>query len=330
MQTLTHTTPTPRTTRPTRAPLALTPPYPYFGGKRTVAGEVWRRFGTVNNFIDPFLGGNSILLARENPAGREVVNDLDCHVANFWRAAKHAPDEVAFYADDMPSEIDILARHKFLSKQGADETFIASLRDDPNFYDAKLAGYWVYGRCLWIGSGFAEPLRAVRVKLPHRDSLGVFNRGRLSGSQLPSSNSYPPGKSNVRQRIDELAARLSRVTVTCGTWERVLSDSYTVHKAKQTAVFLDPPYTQSIRSKVYSEETSCAAEVRAWAIARTDDARFRITLCGYASEHDALIPESWSRFAWKANGGFGNQGTGRGKSNAGQEMIWFSPSCVNP
>lgn len=32
-------------------------PYPYFGGKGTIADEVWKRFGDVDNFVEGFYGG---------------------------------------------------------------------------------------------------------------------------------------------------------------------------------------------------------------------------------------------------------------------------------
>ena len=72
-------------------------PYPYFGGKSTIMHEVWTRFGNVPNFVDPFVGGISSILTRPhaNP-GIETVNDLDCYVANFSRALKHAPTRGLF------------------------------------------------------------------------------------------------------------------------------------------------------------------------------------------------------------------------------------------
>lgn len=99
-------------------------PYPYFGGKRAIMGAVWKRFdlATLNNFVDPFFGGGSGLLF--NPSfdwdcgqwvGRktyETVNDIDGHIANFWRAIKHAPAEVAEWADWPINENDLHARHK--------------------------------------------------------------------------------------------------------------------------------------------------------------------------------------------------------------------------
>ena len=79
---------------------ALKAPFPYFGGKRVVAPEVWRRFGDTPNYIEPFFGSGAVLLGRPPFEGNriETVNDLDGHLANFWRALQADPDAVAYYA----------------------------------------------------------------------------------------------------------------------------------------------------------------------------------------------------------------------------------------
>lgn len=66
--------------------------FPWFGGKRRVAAEVWSRFGQVTNYVEPFFGSGAVLLGRPWPfSGTETVNDLDGYVANFWRAISHEP-----------------------------------------------------------------------------------------------------------------------------------------------------------------------------------------------------------------------------------------------
>lgn len=70
-------------------------PFPWFGGKRRVASEVWTRFGAVDNYVEPFFGSGAVLLGRPTPFdGTETVNDLDGYVANFWRAV---PSEWTVY-----------------------------------------------------------------------------------------------------------------------------------------------------------------------------------------------------------------------------------------
>lgn len=89
----------------------LKAPFPWFGGKSRVAPLVWDHFGDVANYVEPFFGSGAVLLGRPTEAGIETINDLDCMVANFWRALQHDPESVAFHADWPVNEADQHARH---------------------------------------------------------------------------------------------------------------------------------------------------------------------------------------------------------------------------
>jgi site-specific DNA-adenine methylase len=134
----------------------LRAPFPYFGGKSRAAALVWSRFGKVVNFVEPFFGSGAVLLAcPENQRPRvETVNDLSCFLANFWRATKTDPDAVAEAADCPVIETDLHSRHKWLLAQAVD--LRAKLDADPSYYDARIAGWWVWGASAWIGSGWCE------------------------------------------------------------------------------------------------------------------------------------------------------------------------------
>lgn len=129
-----------------------------------------------------------------------------------------------------------------------------------------------------------------------------------------------------------LAERIRRVRVCCGDWKRITGPSPTFHNGL-TAVFLDPPYAYTDskdRSAVYAhDDGSVAHEVRKWAIEHGDNPMLRIALCGY-KEHDGAMPDTWERYEWKANGGYGNQGDCLGRQNAKRETIYFSPHCLKP
>ena len=136
------------TTEPLRSPS------PYFGGKHKAAPTVWEAFGQVDNYVEPFAGSAAMLLAA--PEGRriETINDFDGFVANFWRAVSHDPDAVAHAADWPVNEVDLFARHSWLVRQRA--TLTEQLHADPAYYDARIAGWWVWGACNWIGSGWCS------------------------------------------------------------------------------------------------------------------------------------------------------------------------------
>src|SRR6185312_15215645 len=108
-----------------------------------------------------------VLLGRPHEAKIETVNDADCYLANFWRAVTFSPDEVAMFADWPVNEVDLHARHKWLVGR---VEFRERMRADPDYFDAKIAGWWVWGLCQWIGGGWCvEPNNH---KHPKLDGIG--------------------------------------------------------------------------------------------------------------------------------------------------------------
>jgi hypothetical protein len=135
--------------------MILKAPFPYFGGKSRAAALVWPRFGVVQNYVEPFFGSGAMLLARPDGwTGTETVNDADGLLCNFWRALRANPKLVAQHADWPVNENDLHARHAWLVERK--DSLQARLEGDPKFYDAKVAGWWVWGMACWIGSGFCS------------------------------------------------------------------------------------------------------------------------------------------------------------------------------
>ena len=130
-------------------------PFPWFGGKSRVSELVWERFGNTPNYVEPFFGSGAVLLARPHEAKIETIHDRDCFVANFWRALQSDPDAVARHADNPVNEADQHARHLWLINQ---TDWAERMKTEPEFYDAKIAGWWVWGQCIWIGSGWCSSL----------------------------------------------------------------------------------------------------------------------------------------------------------------------------
>lgn len=287
----------------------LRAPFPWFGGKSRVAPLVWERFGNVPNYVEPFFGSGAVLLGRPHAPKTETVNDLDCYLANFWRALAADPEAVAVHADWPVNEADLLARHAWLVRQ---DGFRAKMRSDPEYHDARVAGWWVWGLSVWTGGGWCSGVLG-EAKLPHlsTEGSGVAGRGQ-----------------DIRGRLRALADRIRYTRVACGEWDRVLSFSVTSYHGA-TGVFLDPPYGEDEHAVDYAAGTgNVAAEVRAWAVENGDNPLLRIALCGYAGEHDELWAAGWEAVRWKARGGYGSQSNGRGRENAARETIWFSPHCL--
>ena len=306
-------------------------PFPWFGGKSRAADLIWQRLGNCGNYVEPFAGSLATLLARPHAPGIETVNDLDGFIANFWRAAAQQPDEVACQCDWPVNECDLHARHLWLLAQR--DELVDRLQGDPDFCDAKIAGWWVWGISSWIGSGWCSgngPWVEQGGKMVDSRKLPHLGAGKGVNRKLPHLGDA--GKQNrdrhQRDYFAKLSARLRDVRVCCGDWSRVLGDSPTVKLAPVTAIVLDPPYdTEANRqADLYTHDAQgISAAVREWALEHGDDPRLRIVLCGYEGEHD--MP-GWSEVPWKAVGGYGSQGNGQGRDNAARERLWFSPHCL--
>jgi DNA adenine methylase len=291
----------------------LKSPYPYFGGKQKVAPIIWQGLGEVANYVEPFCGSLAVLLANPKVPKIETVNDKDCFISNFWRAISKDPEGVAQYADYPVHEADLHARHRWLVSAATDE-FRHKMNTDPDYYDLKIAGWWVWGIGASIGNNWLQ------------------SKGLNAMPMLSSAGGGIHGLSNpILEWFKKLQERTRRVRVCCGDWKKIVTPSIT-YKSKGltskelTAVFLDPPYDLSVRDQVYKEDNNIFKEVCQWAIENGDNPKLRIALCGYEGDHN--IPDTWKIYTWKANGGFGNLGLDRGKDNAFKERVWFSPHCL--
>ena len=129
-------------------------PFPWFGGKAPVAPQVWAALGDVPNYVEPFLGSGAVFLARPHPHKIATLNDKDALVVNFYRAVKYAPRETAEWAAWPVTESDKHAREVWILSHLPD--LRPRLEADPEFYDAQMAGWWVYGVCLQIGGGWCD------------------------------------------------------------------------------------------------------------------------------------------------------------------------------
>lgn len=48
--------------------MTLKAPFPWFGGKSRVADVVWRAFGNVPNYVEPFFGSGAVRVRRRTCA----------------------------------------------------------------------------------------------------------------------------------------------------------------------------------------------------------------------------------------------------------------------
>lgn len=307
----------------------LAAPFPYFGGKSLACETVWAALGDPENYVEPFAGSAAMLLGRPNAGKVETINDADGFVANFWRAVSLDAGEVAKHTDWPTNEADLFARHSWLVRHAPG--LLERLHADPDYYDAKIAGWWCWGACNWIGSGWCsgtgpwvhdgEKLVDGR-QLPH---LG--NAGQGVNRKLPHLGDAGRGRTHyIYEWFGALQDRMRGVRVAVGDWQRVLTESVTTRHGT-TGVFLDPPYTKGAMDYAAGGVGGDLADkVRAWCAANGQNKKLRIVLCGHAGEHDALLANGWHLRAWTARKGYAV--TDQAVENSASETLWCSPHCV--
>ena len=299
----------------------LLAPFPWFGGMRAVAADVWARLGAPKQYIEPFCGSAAILLASPSIASLEVVGDMNGFIANFWRAVKHQPGEVARWADYPVSHIDLGARHVWLHHRR--ESIGEGLLDAEWPGDAQAAGWWLWGQCSWIGSGWAEWGRASAPgehgQIPHISDAG---RGVQALGKIPHVGNAGRGLITSCGRtawewLHRLADRLERVRVIHGDWSRCLNHHYGQNDNGSTGVFLDPPYV-AFEGLYSAGDKAVAVAVAEWAAEHAD---LRIALCGHVGDYD--LP-GWDAVPWKrVRLTYGSDTT------RAAECIWYSPACLS-
>lgn len=312
----------------------LLAPFPAFGGKRDVAPVIWKAFGSPKQYIEPCCFSAAVLLQAPAPASLEVIGDANGFVANFWRSVVHQYDAVAHAADYPVSHVDLGGRHKWLMDQ---RDRLESELQDPNWPgDPKVAGWWLWGQCCWIGSGWCDwerktPLKDTIGQVPH---VGDAGRGIQALGQVPHVGNAGVGiqalgkvphvgnagmgeflTSSGRVAFSwlrKLADRLERVRVVHGDWSRCLNHHY---GGDDTAVMFDPPYLGY--EKLYGNSTPVARQIESWC---RDNQQLRIALCGHVGDYDL---QGWTEYRWERS-----RNTYSGSGTKDKEVIMFSPACL--
>ncbi len=317
----------------------LLAPFPYFGGKRAIAAEVWRALGPdVKSYTEPFAGSLAVLLSSPRVHSLEVVGDANGFIANFWRAVRHQPENVAGWADYPVSHIDLGARHIWMMEQ---REKLGYELQDPNWIgDAKIAGWWLWGQCAWIGSGWCNWFAASGPKsmgqVPYMSCAGqginaiggiphISNAGRGINAigQVPhmgdAGRGYMTSAGAAAHRaLVELSKRLERVVIVHGEWSRCVNTHYGNNQRSTpgAAVFLDPPYARVSDAALYG----CApvfGEVVDWCLENGSAARVVLACL----DGQAYLP-GWRTVKWSRPGStYGSSDT------KDAEVLMVSPAC---
>lgn len=136
------------------------------------------------------------------------------------------------------------ARHVWLVERRQDLT--RRLEGDPEFFDAKAAGYWIYLVNNWIGADCCSG-RGPWQRVDVGDGFELQQTGGRPGIKRKRPHLadagrgiYRPG-TDIREYLRLLSERLRFVRICCGDWSTVLGPAVTTELGI-TAIVLDPPF----------------------------------------------------------------------------------------
>ena len=213
-------------------------PFPWFGGKRRAAPIVWERFGKVQNYVEPFFGSGAVLLSRKTPFdGVETVNDADGR--NRVRVPGNGTPKIRDHVPRM-QVVFVYRPVRVIWLVGQKDSLQARMEGDAEFFDAKTAGWWVWGLACWIGSGFCSghgPWQVV-------EEDGVRQLVHLGDAGRGVNRKRDNHRECLFAYMRELSERLRHVRVCCGDWSRIMGETPT-ETFTPAGIFLDPPYADT-------------------------------------------------------------------------------------
>lgn len=75
----------------------MQPFVPRLGGKSRISKKIVKRFPTHETYIEPFVGGGSVLLIK-NPSINEVINDKDKELYILWKGMKKIGEKLSTFS----------------------------------------------------------------------------------------------------------------------------------------------------------------------------------------------------------------------------------------
>jgi DNA adenine methylase len=230
--------------------LRLKPPLKWHGGKYYLAAKIVAMMPPHQQYVEPFFGGGTVLLAKDPANIGEIVNDLNGDLTNFWRVLQ---DEGLFgrfhrYIQAVPfSETEWRDAHKRLSNT-----------TDPV---ERAAAFYIECRQSHAGRrvGFA-PITKSRLRQGMNEQAAAW---MTAVDGLPT-----------------IHARLRRVTILNRDALKVIEQLDT----PDTLFYLDPPYLHTTRSTTgeYGEQ-EMSVEQHTDLLDLLLDVKGKVMLSGYPS-----------------------------------------------
>lgn len=264
----------------------MKPPFTYFGGKTSIAGQIAALLPPHEHYLEPFAGSLAVLLAKR-PSSMETVNDLDQDLMNFWQILRDDPVG--------------LERACALTPHSRGE-YLAS-------YDLD-------------GTEGLERARRVWVRLTQGRGGSMRRTGwRYYVNPRGSHSSMPDYLEAYTDRLAAAAARLAAVSLECKPALELVAQ-YGQHEG--CLIYADPPYLGSVRNpranraghgREYSAEMLTDDQHRELAAALAAAAA-AVVLSGYPSPLYDELYAGWHRREIPV---FNGNGTG---DRSRVEVLW--------
>ncbi|WP_280470971.1 DNA adenine methylase [Nocardia cyriacigeorgica] len=237
----------------------MRPPFPYYGGKMSVADRIVDLLPAHRHYVEPFGGSLAVLLAKP-AAPFETVNDLHSELMTFWRVLRDRPADL--------ERVCALTPHS-----RAEYAAAVDLNADDELETARRV--WI--RLTQSRSGTLRRTGWRHYIDPAGCSIGM--PGYLDG---------------YVDRMAAVAQRLHAVSLECRPALELI-ESY--GRSPEVCLYVDPPYLGSTRNGTnYAHEMRSTDEHEQLleALLRAEAA---VVLSGYASDlYDSALA-GWSREA---------------------------------
>ena len=190
------------------------PPLKWHGGKYYLASRIVGMMPAHMQYVEPFFGGGSVLLAKDPTNVSEIVNDLNGHLTNFWRVLQ---DEELFGRFHR-----IIQAVPFSETEWRDAHQRMESTSDPV---QQAAAFYI--ECRQSHSG-------------RRAGFAAITKTRLRQGM----NEQAAAWMSVVDGLPAIHARLRRVTILNRDALKVIRQ----FDAANTLFYLDPPYLHTTRS----------------------------------------------------------------------------------
>ena len=302
-------------------------PIPYYGSKEKIAQpivDIIKKDNWSNQYIEPFVGSNSILLQDDFDGIKVIINDFDGKITNIWRSLKYKPDETAGYIQGVCNSINLTGLD--LAIQRSYDSLLDRLHADIDYCDPKLAAHFMDICCLWIGGG-AGNAKGPWTTIKDEDNIDILvrkekgdivckqaqyssdrcirgincqqaqydsDRGiNCQQAQYGSDRGINAKHSGISAWFNAISKRLSDTYILSLDFERILNMYVII--SKRTTIFLDPPYDSKGNAGngvdyITKDGDSISKRTRDWCIKNHDALnKTRIILAGRGNEHDELL-----------------------------------------